>query len=160
MRTVSEDTGWSPARLPATAVRHTGKVPLLEWTWWLPWTVVLSALGVLAAWRAWRRREIGAALRRSGYALLPWAALLLGLYGLVTRVGSAFALWAGRFVFDPTAWVGVVTAVVATGLIAVGSRVGRSGRKPTAAPAIGRRPPAAEEDLGDVEAILRKHGIT
>jgi hypothetical protein len=132
----------------------------LDWIWWLPWAAALSALGVVAAWRAWRRGEIAATVRRSGYALLPWAALLLGLYGLVTRVGSAVALWAGRFVFDPTAWAGVVTAVVATGLIAVGGRLGRSRRKPSTAPEIGRRPPTAEADVSDVEAILRKHGIT
>ncbi len=130
----------------------------LSWLWWLPWTVALSAVGVVATWRAWRRRDISAAVRRSGYALLPWAALLLGLYGLVTRVGSALSLWIARFVFDPTAWLGVITAVVATGLIVVGGRVGRSHKAPS--PTLGRRQPSAEDELGDVAAILRKHGIS
>ena len=139
-------------------MRQTGMVPVLDWVWWLPWTAALSGVAVVATWRAWRRHDPAAVVRRTGYALLPWAALLLGLYGLVARIGSAAALWAGRFVFDPTAWIGVVTAAVATGLIVVGRRLGRRGR--ARAGAIGRRRPSAEEELSDVEAILRKHGIS
>lgn len=132
----------------------------LGWIWWLPWTVALSGIGVVAVWRAWRRRDRAAAARRSGYALVPWAALLLGLYGLIARVASAAALWAARFVFDPAAWLGVITGLVAVGLIGLGGRLGRSQRKSNAAPAIGRRQPTADEELTDVEAILRKHGIS
>jgi len=141
------------------SVRHTGWVTELGWIWWLPWTVALSAIGVVSAGRAWRRRDLGAALRRSGYALAPWAVLLLGLYGLVTRVGSAAALWAGRFVLDPTAWLGVAIGLVATALIVLGGRLGRKQLESTAAPAIGRRSPSGDAERSDVEAILRKHGI-
>lgn len=139
-------------------MRQTEAVPVFDWVWWLPWTAALSGVALVAAWRAWRRHDPAAVARRTGYALLPWAALLLGLYGLVWRIGSAVALWTGRFVFDPTAWIGVVTAALATGLIVVGRRLGRSRRGP--ATAITKRQPAAEEELSDVEAILRKHGIS
>ena len=139
-------------------MRQTGGVPGYDWIFWLPWTAALSVVGLVAAWRAWRRHDRAAVVRRVGYALLPWAALLLGLYGLVWRVGSAVTLWAGRFVFDPTAWLGIATAVVSTGLILVGRRLAGP-RRSTPPPAVGKGSSSTDE-LDDVEAILRKHGIT
>jgi membrane protein implicated in regulation of membrane protease activity len=131
---------------------------MFDWVWWVPWTAALSGVALVAAWRAWRRRDRAAVVRRTGYALLPWAALLLGLYGLVWQIGSAAALWAGRFVFDPTAWLGIATAALSIGLIVVGRRLGRSARAP--AGRIGKRQTSADAELSDVEAILRKHGIS
>ena len=140
-------------------MRQTGRVPGFDWIFWLPWTAALSAVGLVGAWRAWRRQDRSAVVRRAGYALLPWAALLLGLYGLVWHVGSAVTSWAARFVFDPTAWLGIVTAVVSTGLILVGRRLAAP-RRPAPSPAIGKRSTPAADEFEDVQAILRKHGIT
>jgi len=140
---------------------HTGCVPGFDLLWWLPLTVALSGVGLVAAWRAWRRREIAATVRRTGWALAPWAVLLLGMYGLVVRVGSATTLWVSRFVFDPTAWLGVATALVATGMIVLGGRFGhRSVAASSSSAPIDRRPsPAGDDDLAEIEAILRKRGI-
>ncbi len=139
-------------------MRHTGTMSALDLLWWLPVTAGLSALAVVAAWRAGRRRDLRATTGRLGWALAPWAVLLLGLYGLAGRVAAAAALWAGRFVLDPVAWLGLVTAVVAVGLIAVG-RGGRSKDTEPEPPALTARR-AGGDDMADVEAILRKHGIT
>jgi len=140
-------------------MRQTGDVPRFDWIFWLPWTAALSVVALVAAWRAWRRHDRPAVARRVGYALLPWAALLLGLYGLVWRVGSTVGFWASRFVFDPTAWLGMITAVLSTGLIVVGRRLARR-RDPAPARAIRKGSSSTDDELGDVEAILRKHGIT
>jgi len=138
---------------------QTEGVPAFDAIFWLPWTAALSAIGLVAAWRAWRRHDRAAVARRTGYALVPWAALLLGLYGLVWRVGSAVTVWTARFVFDPFAWLGIVTALVSTALIVVGRRLG--GRRSRAqAPAITKGASPGAGEFGEVEAILRKHGIT
>lgn len=130
--------------------------------WWLPWTIALSGVGLAAAWWAWRRRDVAAVVRRLGWALLPWAVLLLGLFSLVFRVVDATTDWATRFVFNPAAWLGVLLTLLALGMVGFGSRLrdrrGGSATKPL--PLAARRSGSSDEDLADVEAILRKHGIS
>ena len=70
-------------------------------------------------------------------------------------------------VFDPLAWLGVVGLGIAGVLFMAGQRL--EGRSPKAIqPAAGRqdvpakrnaKAPAVDDDLADIEAILRKHGI-
>jgi len=135
-------------------------VPGFDWIWWLPWTAALSAVGLVAAWRSWRRSDRAATVRRLGWALAPWSVLLLGLYGLVWRIGSAAAGWVTRFGFDPTAWLGVGTGLIATTLILLGRRLGRravDSRPPPREVAQSREP--AGDEFAEIEALLRKRGI-
>ena len=128
--------------------------------WWLPWTIALSGAGLLAAWWAWRRKDRAAVVRRLGWALLPWAALLLGLFGLVFRVVDAITDWLARFAFNPAAWLGVLVAVIAVGSIMLGGRLSSRGSEtPTKPRTRALRSRSDDDDIADVEAILRKRGI-
>jgi len=127
--------------------------------WWLPWTIALSGAGLVAVWWAWRRKDRAAAVRRLGWALLPWAALLLGLFGLVFRVVDAITDWLARFAFNPAAWLGVIVAMIAVGLIMLGGRLSRRGGETPKKPSALARSRSDDDDIADVEAILRKRGI-
>jgi len=125
------------------------------WTWLLlPWVAAASAVLAAVAVLAWRRGRRGTAVRWIGLSLLPWAAWLLGLVSLIARVSDAATDWARRFAFSPSAWVGVALAVVAMALVLLGGRLGTRARP---APS---RPPAADTGDDDIEALLRKHGIS
>ena len=135
--------------------------------WWLPWVAMASAVGLVPALFAWRRGRRASALRWLGWATLPWAAWLLGVVSLVARVADAFADWSARFVFNPAAWTGMALALVAMASILVGTRLeGARGRGDgdTTAPArprSGRQLPGKTDPAeDDIEAILRKHGIS
>lgn len=136
--------------------------------WWLPWVALASAAGVVPAVLAWRKGRRASAVRWLGWATLPWAAWLLGLVSLIARVGDAVTDWATRFVFNPAAWIGVVLAVVGVALIVGGGRVagGRRSSEPGSAPGVQSRPRrqvaarSTEPADDDIEAILRKHGIS
>jgi len=139
----------------------------------LPWAAVLSALGFFFAWRAWRAGDRAATVRRVGWGLVPWALWLVGGLRLVVRIGAAVADWAAGFAFRPSVWLGVGVAIIAVALIALGSR-GRDktaaapdtepGRVPRGrarkAAVEGRPAPAGkDDDLAEIEDILRRHGI-
>jgi hypothetical protein len=136
--------------------------------WWLPWVALASAAGVVPAVLAWRKGRRASAVRWLGWATLPWAAWLLGLVSLIARVGDAISDWGTRFVFNPAAWIGVVLAVVGVALIVGGGRLagGRRSSEPDSAPGVQSRPRrqvaarSTEPADDDIEAILRKHGIS
>jgi hypothetical protein len=136
--------------------------------WWLPWVALASAAGVVPAVLAWRKGRRASAVRWLGWATLPWAAWLLGLVSLIARVGDAISDWSTRFVFNPAAWIGVVLAVVGVALIVGGGRLagGRRSSEPDSAPGVQSRPRrqvaarSTEPADDDIEAILRKHGIS
>jgi hypothetical protein len=88
--------------------------------WWLPWVALASAVGVVPAVLAWRRGRHASALRWIGWAIVPWAAWLLGLVSLVARAGRLATKAGGR-------------------------------------PAVAAK---ADPEDEDIEAILRRHGIT
>ena len=87
---------------------------------------------------------------------------------LVGRITDATASWATHLVFNPTVWIGVAVAGVAAALFAVAAGMRRhrigvpAGSARSALPGTGRKPAArVEPDAGDdIEAILRKHGIS
>ena len=127
-------------------------------------TVLLLVLSVVM----WRRRGAASGLRTAAWALLPLAAALTGTLRLVWRIVNAVGDWAVRLVFSPTMWAGVVLAGVAVVLFVVsGFLRRRSPSRRTAVEAQGRRPVAgksgaapADDDMADIEAILKKHGIS
>lgn len=141
----------------------------------LPWAVVLSAVAAVLAWRAFRRGQYARTVRWGGWVAIVWAVWLVGLMRLVVRIGSAVADWAAGFVFRPTVWLGLVVGVIGVLLVAGGSLVARRRGRKEPRPVEGTEPakqsatkkPAQpsgrqavpEDDMSDIEAILKKHGI-
>jgi len=149
-------------------------------TTWQALGVTLTVVGLLISVLVWRRRGAGSGLRGVAWSLLPAAAGFTGTLRLLWEIGDSVVGWATRLVFSPLMWFGIALAGVAVVLFGVSaavrarrparSRRSRS-RSETAAPerlpsASSRRsasPPAGgsgDDDMADIEAILRKHGIS
>jgi hypothetical protein len=134
--------------------------------WWLPWVVGLSVLVTWWALSAWRRGQHATAIRRFGWAIVPWSAWLLGLFTLGWRVGDALGDWGARFVFNPAAWLGFLAAGVALVLIWAGTRFGTDAADHDMPDQPRKRRKSIESDssgsdeFADIEAILKKRGIT
>ena len=133
-------------------------------------------LGVVTFFR-WRSQGLVAALRWAGWTIVPVAAWLTGVLELAFEVGQSVGDWAVDLVFKPSVWLGIVLAGVAAVLLGASALLRNRGagtalggdarpasvetRKPGKAAKRGRAPAAiGDDDLGDIEAILRKHGIS
>jgi hypothetical protein len=139
----------------------------------LAWTLTL--LGGIWTWFAYRRRGLGAGLRGAGLTLLPVSLWLTGTLELVTDIGSAVTDWATHLVLSPAVWLGLglgglgIVLLVVGGIVrdrqlaaATGSKqVGGAGTPP----AVGRgrdarAEPAVDPEMAEIEALLRKRGIS
>lgn len=141
---------------------------------WGAFACVLSALGGALTWRAWRRRGLTAGLRGLAWSLLPVAAWLTGTLHLLANIVADVGDWAVHLVFSPVVWLGIAVAGLAVVLFGVSGamRARGIGRRTRAAggqlppqrqqPSPGRSsgPSSDLEDMEDIEAILRKHGIS
>jgi hypothetical protein len=137
---------------------------------WQALTLVLTLCA--GAWTvyAFRRRGVASGLRGAALTLLPLAALMTGTLRMFGRIGDAVLDWATRLVFSPVVWIGFTLFGVSVALFVVAGMVGRrSGDQPRAAPPSSRPDhlppsrrgePAVDDDLADIEAILKKRGIT
>jgi heme exporter protein D len=154
-------------------------------TVWQALAATLTVLLLVTSGVLWRRRGPASGLRMLGVALLPAAAYLTGTLRLIWQVGDAVVGWLVRFTFSPFVWFGIGVALVALALIGTGSALrsrgigvrGRAsgadrkqlspgGSRPAArspqAGATGNAGSAAggDDDLADIEAILKRHGIS
>lgn len=138
-------------------------------------SLAITVLGLAASWGAYKRRGAASGMRGAAWSLVPMAAYMTGLTGFVTGL-----------VFDPLKWAGVIVAGLAA-LLYVTSGVmlrrraeaggghGEVGGETKAATGGGhgeagggskaveqKRPSAVsgDPDLADIEAILRKRGIS
>lgn len=142
---------------------------------WQALTAVLTLLGAVLTVVLWRRRGTASGLRALAWTLLPAAAYLTGTLRLGWEVADAVVSWAVRFAFSPLVWLGIALAGVSAVLFVASGLLRRRAPRRTAARRTAARPtkaaerrPAApdrpaidsDDDLDDVEAILRKHGIT
>jgi hypothetical protein len=146
---------------------------------WGAFACVLSALAGVLTYVSWQRRGPRALVRGAAWTILPIAAWLTGTLRLVTEVLGDVGDWATRLVFSPTVWLGICLAGVSAVLFGVSSALGRRGNAPEPDRArrggrgvgrgVGRRarrqlPAAGGADAGDgmdeIDAILRKHGIS
>jgi uncharacterized protein (TIGR03382 family) len=151
---------------------------------WQAVGVTLTVVGLLLSILLWRRRGPASGLRGVAWSLLPAAAGLTGTLRLLWQIGSNILHWAIHLVFSPLVWGGVVLAGVSVLLFAVsaamrargvGAAPSRQDRSlpserssPTARPTSpsqaqpkGRSKPAVQDDdMDDIEAILRRHGIS
>ena len=142
---------------------------------WQALGVTLSVVGLLLSVLVWRRRGPASGLRAVAWSLLPAAAGLTGTLRLAWNLSDEVASWAVRLVFNPVVWAGIVLAGVSVVLFGVSAAMrnrGVGGRKkdgtkekslPAERSTPGARPPATkgddDDDMDDIEAILRKHGI-
>jgi hypothetical protein len=150
----------------------------LDSTTWGALALVLTIIGGALTWVAWRRRGVTAGLRGLAWTLVPIAAWLTGTLKLAGNIVDDVLDWAARLVFSPTVWLGIIVAGVAVALFVVSGLLRSRGigvrRRPEKAPAgetrqvtapkterATRRKPANDdiEDLDDIEAILKRHGI-
>jgi hypothetical protein len=141
---------------------------------WAVLTLSLTAVGGIYTWYAYQRRGLAAGLKGAGITLLPLAAYLTKTLQMFTKMVDAVADWATSLVFNPTVWLGVILAGVGVVLFGAGRflearrseddpkpRRGKS--KPSGELSAGRAPrgePVVDDDLADIEAILKKRGIT
>ncbi|WP_046471904.1 hypothetical protein [Allosalinactinospora lopnorensis] len=147
----------------------------------------LTAVGLIISWVVWRRRGAAAGLRGVAWSLLPLAAGLVGLMSTIWRLGFDIVSFFFGLVFNPVVWAGVVVAGLAVVLwvvsgvmrargigtgsgpkaekAATGAGGGTevpSGQRPSnqvaSAPA-SKRKSGGGDDFGEIEDLLRKHGI-
>ena len=122
-------------------------------------SLAIAAVGaVLVALSIRRARSKGAAaaLQQAAVGFLLMGASAIGIVGFLAGIA-----------LSPLAWLGIVSLALAGVLFVVGQRL--EGRQPTRRAAKTGRPtkgevtaktPAAEDDFSDIEAILKKHGIS
>ncbi len=172
---------------------------------WLALAAVLTALGLVLSYMAYKRSGWRAGARGGALSLLPIAAYLTGALEMLWKIGAAIGQFGTGFVFSPVKWIGVgVTGLAFALFLAAGGRVRRRAtrdahratrgdqkdaatagdtkqianraggtqtqsqsalepaRKKGATPAKGSRKsafPDDDDDLKDIEAILRNRGI-
>jgi hypothetical protein len=144
----------------------------VDYATWQALGLTLTVLGLVLSVLLWRRRGAAAGLRAAAWALLPLAAALTGTLRLAWRVGDAVVDWAVRLVLSPTVWLGVLLAGISVVLFVVSGVLRRRGADravpagDTKQPAVTRGPQgqgrpavAGDDDMADIEAILKKHGI-
>jgi hypothetical protein len=125
-----------------------------------------TLLGVVTFFR-WRHRGLAAGVRGTAWTILPVAAWLTGVLELGFDVADSVGRWAVHLVFSPVVWLGMVLAGVSAVLFGVSAVLGNRGTRRvrgtgTTPPALPKRAAheTGDDDLGDIEAILRKHGIS
>ncbi len=151
----------------------------------LPLCVGLSLLGIIITAFAWRRGNKGRVVQGVGLALAPVALYFSGLLRLLWNGVVAVGNWATAMILSPTVWFGLGLLALCLVLWVVGGIVARryKGKKPAAVPATGRKagPPATsgsapaktpakpaakgkaappvDDDMADIEALLKSRGI-
>jgi len=138
---------------------------------WGALAVALTLCSGLYTWTRARAKGTAAYARWAGITLLPLAAYFTHTLRLIGRIGTAVGSWATGFVWNPFVWLGLVLAVIAFVLIGVstrlgGNRAGTAGGGSVAAPKGAKQVKGKSADLGlgddldDIQAILKKHGIS
>ena len=155
----------------------------MNWAWW-PWAGAMTVLLLVLTVVTWRKRGAGTGLKLLGVSFLPMAAILLGLQHTLRLVVTAVWDFIRQFVGITTAWIGLGMAALGVLLYLLGGAINarqlsraRANQpdavadrtRPAVGPA-GSAPPRAagnqskkadgDEDLSDVEEILRRRGIS
>jgi hypothetical protein len=148
--------------------------------------LIVTIVGLILSAIAWRKKGIRSGMRGAAWSLLPLVMYLTNSIRLVGRLGSAIVAFAGSFVFSPKAWLGVILFFVAVLLFLIsggipllgGTRKRNKARRdrarsqqqlagsqqlstpaPPARQQADTPPAASDDDLGDVQEILRRRGI-
>ncbi len=142
---------------------------------WAALALTLTLIGAALSFVAWRRRGLAAGLRGLSWTLLPVAAWLTGTLRLAVDVGQAVTDWAARLVFSPTVWLGLAVGGCGGRTVVPVGRDAQPRARESTLRAVTRslpRPDASScrragraatrddlDDMADIEAILKKHGI-
>lgn len=143
---------------------------------WAALTLSLTVLGGIWTWFAFRRRGLASGLRALGFSLLPLAAYLTKTLRLATEIVDAVTDWAARLVFSPVVWFGFLVGGVGIVLIVVsgmlrsrqlaqapagsGKGTGKGTELPASRPQGGQPAIDTDSEMAEIEAILRKRGIS
>jgi hypothetical protein len=134
---------------------------------WAALTLSLTVAGSIWTWIAFRRRGLSSGLRALAFTLLPVAAYLTKTLQLVSGIATEITSWVGNLVFNPLVWTGVLLGGFSVGLFVVSGvlRSRESGSSEAAAKPLkqGRAPasaPVLDDDMAEIEALLRKRGIS
>jgi hypothetical protein len=147
--------------------------------------LIVTIVGLLLSLLVWRKKGIRSGLRGIAWSLLPIAMYLTHAVRLVGNIVASIVRFGGAFVFSPKAWLGVILVGISAllFLISGGIPLLRWGRKRraksqgkidasrdrgghvTATPPPARQqqpgmpPSPGEDDMSDVQEILRRRGI-
>lgn len=134
------------------------------------WAALMGALTLVFAlgtvW-AFRNRGAAAGLRGLAITLLPPAAWLTGTLEMFTEITGSVADWATGLVFNPLVWIGATLFGTSAVLFLIAGRLRGRGLTTSRNDAIpagsgSRQPDAAgpqDDDMSDIEELLRKRGI-
>lgn len=155
--------------------------------WAGPVCIAVTVVGLVLSGIAWRRKGARSGIRGAAWSLLPAAAWLTHALGLVGRIVSAVVQFGAAFVLSPKAWLGVILVGLSVVLFLVSggipfvrsgkrreqARQQRAARKAASAdrssddqgtaqlPAARKQANApADDDLSEVQDILKRHGIS
>jgi len=135
---------------------------------WAALTLSLTVAGSIWTWVAFRRRGLASGLRALAFTLLPVAAYLTKTLQMFTGIVGEITHWAGNLVWNPFVWAGVLLGGVSVVLFVVSGmlrsrQLGTAdqakplpqGKAPKSEPALG-----TDDDMAEIEALLRKRGIS
>ena len=138
----------------------------------LPLCVGLALLGVIATGIAWRRGNKGRVVQGVALALAPIALYFSGLLRLLWNGIVAVGTWASTLIFSPAIWFGMALLGLCLVLWIVGGFIARRSRPSTKAvstqssaaalPATklaARNQPPVDEEMAEIEALLKSRGI-
>lgn len=139
---------------------------------WAALTLSLTVLGAIWTWLSFRRRGLASGLRALDFTLLPVAAYLTKTLRLFTRIVDAIGDWALNLAWNPTVWAGIVVAGLSGVLFVVSGamrarQLGGPRKKRDDAPRevaaperAGGSAPVVDDEMAEIEALLRKRGIS
>ena len=131
-------------------------------------SMAVTVLGLVASWAAAKRRGTASGLRGAAWSLVPLGAYLTGLTKFLADLVFSPLKWAGVIVLA----LGGVLYVTSGVMLRRGADAAPAGRKggreesaPKAAPAGGspkaveKRAPRIDDDMAEIEKILKNRGI-
>lgn len=145
---------------------------------WGALTITLTALGGVWTAYAFRNRGVASGLRGLGITLVPLGLLLTDSLRMVTRIVNAVGSWVGGLAWNPLTWIGLIvlgvsaTCFVVSGVLrdrqlggAPAGKAARGGRELPATSARSARsakkqPAIVDDDMADIEALLKRRGIS
>ena len=138
---------------------------------WGALALSLTVLGGIYTWWALRHRGMTAAVRAAGITLLPLAAWMTGLLSVFGDVVDTFSNWFAHLIFSPKVWLGMIIFFVAFVMIGGANMVSRRiDPKPKKAPRGASQPkavsptaapdPLIDDEMAEIQAILKKRGIS
>lgn len=145
--------------------------------WAGPVFIAVTVVGLILSGIVWRKKGARSGIRGVAWSLLPIAAWLTHALPLIGRIVSAVVQFAGAVVLSPRVWLGTILVGVSAVLFLVSGGIpfvrgrkhrkelpdsrGGSGQVAVAAPkSRGKAAADQDDDLSDVQDILKRHGIS